>query len=989
MPDTVEECRFRNLVITLQRTNRLFLKPLNIRNGHVLKRSSTSPASVLLAGLLLAACWLNSIAQGDDQPAVFDIAILHGRIVDGTGAPWYEADVGIREGVIAKIGRIKPESAREVIDAKGLIVAPGFVDMMGQTATPMLRDPATAINLLTQGITTINAGEGSSAAPVFPHETRSLGWQNMAEYFQLLDLSGMPVNVVQTVGHTQVRRLVMGEVDRKPADDELKAMKDHVREAMEAGAIGVSTALIYPPAVYATTEEIGALAGVAGEYGGRYYTHMRNEGDQLLEAIDEALEIGRVGNTPVHIYHLKAAGRQNWGKMQLAIARIKAARTDGHQVTADIYPYINNGLGIDALIHPKHFGEGRAKFLNRLKSDEQLRLEVQREMESTSGWENWYRHAGSDWNRIIIGQTNAAKYRDFAGQSVAAIAEATGDSEWETFFELCTSGSFALPETMSDANKILAMQQEFVSFCTDVGPAGGSRSASHPRSFGSFPRLLARYVRDLGAISLERAVAQASAAAANSVMVHDRGRIAEGLAADVIVFDFDELADKADFKDPHAVSVGMKHVIVNGSVVLSGGEFTGERPGYVLRGPGFDESKASWSVVTGEPQPEFSQIDSVMQDFLRHHRIPGASLAITSDSRLVYARGFGYADVGQREPVTPQSLFRIASISKPVTAVAILTLVDEEKLSLEDKVFELLDTEPHLEEGASVDERLKDITIRHLLQHRGGWDRDKSFDAMFKSTEFAQLLNVEPPAGPETVIRVMMGKPLDFDPGERYAYSNFGYCLLGRVIEQVTGLSYEDYVKQHVLEPVGVTAMAIGATRLEGRHSHEVRYYDPRLGDSVFAEDLSSPVPHAYGAWHLEAMDSHGAWIASATDLVRFASALDNAEECPILSAESIASMNERPDGGAGYEENGDPKSRYYGLGWSITADDSGQLTIAHGGSLPGTNTILIRRPDGRNVALLFNTRVSAQVSRVVNAVLPELNEAIDKIEQWPEHDLF
>ena len=587
--------------------------------------------------------------NGEQLPSTdptFDIAIVNGRVVDGTGAPWYEADLGIRDGRIVKIGKIAPESARKAIDAEGLIVAPGFVDMMGQTATPMLREPATALNLLTQGITTINAGEGSSAAPVHELDSKEIGWQNMAEYFQLLDLKGMPVNVVQTVGHTQVRRLVMGEDNRRPSEEEMEAMKELVREAMEAGAIGISTALIYPPAVYATTEEIGELAGIAGHYGGRYFTHMRNEGDQLLEAIDEALEIGRMGNTPVHIYHLKAAGRQNWGKMQLALARIQAARVEGRQVTADIYPYINNGLGIDALIHPRHFGDGRAKFLNRLKNDNDLRAEVRREIEATSGWENWYRHAGSDWGRIVVGQTNAPRYRQYAGQSVAAIAKATGDDVWDTFFTLCTSGSFALPETMSDANKISAMQQPFVSFCTDVGPAGGSRSASHPRSFGSFPRLLSRYVRDLGAIPLERAIAQASATACNSVMVYDRGRLSEGLAADVILFDLEELADEADFKNPNALSTGMKHVIVNGELVLENGKLTTRRPGRVLRGPGFDESKAPHRVTTGKMQPGLVEVDNVLKDFIGEHRIPGASLAITNGGRLVYARGFGYADVG-------------------------------------------------------------------------------------------------------------------------------------------------------------------------------------------------------------------------------------------------------------------------------------------------------------------------------------------------------
>jgi N-acyl-D-aspartate/D-glutamate deacylase len=515
-----------------------------------------------------------------------DIVLLGGRIADGTGAPWYRADVGIRDGKIARIGRIKAEEGKQALDANGLIVAPGFIDMMGQTATPMLDDPATAINLLTQGITTINAGEGVSAAPLGEEEGRMRGWRTMAEYFQAVEAKGLPINFAQTVGHTQVRHIVLGDADRRPSDEELQRMKELVREAMEAGAIGVSTALIYPPAVYASTEEIAALAEVAGQYGGRYYTHMRNEGDQLEEAIDEALEIGRRGKTPVHIFHLKTAGRQNWGKMPLAIAKIGAARAAGQEVTADIYPYVNNGLGIAAFIHPRHFADGQGRFLERLK-DPAVREEIRKEMETTGGWENWYRHVGHDWNKVVIGQAQDARYEKLAGQSVAEIAKACGEDPWETFFALVGSGAFALPESMTDANKILAMQQPFVSFCTDVGPAGGSRIASHPRAFGSFPRLLSRYVRDLGAISLERAVAQASAAAANDILARDRGRIAEGLAADIIAFDYEALSDRASFARPSELSVGMKYVIVNGTLVLKEGQFTGQRPGRVLRGPGY------------------------------------------------------------------------------------------------------------------------------------------------------------------------------------------------------------------------------------------------------------------------------------------------------------------------------------------------------------------------------------------------------------------
>ena len=223
--------------------------------------------------------------------------------------------------------------------------------------------------MLTQGITTINAGEGVSAAPLDDDAASSQGWKTMAEYFQLLEMQGLPMNVVQTVGHTQIRRIVLGDTDRRPNDAELKQMREMVREAMEAGAIGVSTALIYPPAIYASTDEIASLSEVAGEYGGGYFTHMRNEGDMLLEAIDEALSIGRKAKTPVHIYHLKTAGRQNWGKMPLAIARIKAARAEGEQVTADIYPYINNGLSLESFVNPRHFANGRARFIERLKDD--------------------------------------------------------------------------------------------------------------------------------------------------------------------------------------------------------------------------------------------------------------------------------------------------------------------------------------------------------------------------------------------------------------------------------------------------------------------------------------------------------------------------------------------------------------------------------------------------------------------------------------------
>ncbi len=914
--------------------------------------------------------------------APLDIVIKGGRIVDGTGAPWYVADVAIDDGKIVRIGEIEPGEGELVIDAAGLVVAPGFIDMMGQTASPMIDKPATALNLLTQGITTINTGEGASAAPLSAVEGQRQGWTTMAEYFALLEIKGLPVNVTQTVGHTQVRRIVLGDTERRPSDEELAKMQALVREAMEAGAIGVSTALIYPPAVYARTKEIAALAAVAGEYGGRYYTHMRNEGDQLLEAIDEAMDIGRIGKTPVHIFHLKAAGQQNWGKMPLALAKIKAARASGQEVTADIYPYVNNGLGIAALIHPRHFRDGREALRARL-DDDALRAEIRQEIETTSGWENWYRHAGSDWNRIVIGRSNAARYSPHDGTSVAVMAAALNEDPWETFFNLVRADAFALPETMTVANKIQAMQENFVSFCTDVGPAGGSRIASHPRAFGSFPRLLSRYVRQFGAISLERAVAQASATAANDVFAFDRGRIAVGLAADIILFDFDKLADEADFANPQALSTGMKHVIVNGQPVLRDGQFTGARPGRVLRGPGWKGQKAPHAVSTGDTAAGLADFDRILQTFLRQHRVPGLSVAVTDRGRVAVARGYGYADLASGRPVQPSSQFRIASLSKPITAVAVLKLVEEGKLKLDDRVFSLLDLPgDDAPGGPAVDDRLRKVTIRHLLQHRGGWDRAKSFDAMFQAVRFANQMGVPAPAKPATVIEAMLTQRLDFDPGERYAYSNFGYCLLGRVIERVSGQSYQDYVAAAVLKPLGMASTQLGATRLAERATNEVRYYHPGRGSSVFQDDLGQPVPWPYGGWYLEAMDAHGGWISTATDLARFAAAFDDPDNCPVLTRASIEAMHACPPADTG--DGDDIDNAYYSLGWMNRDVGQGRRNHWHTGSLAGTSAIMIRRHDGKNFVALLNARVSPGADHLGRAIDPVLHEAVNTITRWP-----
>lgn len=536
------------------------------------------------AAILGALAGLSTVGPAAAQAPAYDLVIHGGRVVDGTGAPWYRGDVAVTGGRIVAIGRIAPERGRRALDATGLIVAPGFIDMMGQSGRPFIENPASAFNLLSQGITTINAGEGGSDAPLDGEAARRAGWRTMREFFARLESAGMPMNVVQTVGHTRLRQMVIGDRDRQATPAELDRMRALVREAMEAGAIGVSTSLIYPPAIYASEEEIAELTRVAGEYGGRYFTHMRNEGDRLLEAIDEALRIGQAAGTPVHIYHLKTAGQANWGKMDQALARVKAARGAGQEVGVDVYPYINNGLGIRALLHPRHAAEGQEALLARL-ADPAVRAEMRREMETLGGWENWFAHAGRDWDRIVVARL-AEPYSRYNGQTVAAIARAAGKDPWDLFFEIAPTDAAAMPQSMSDANKIRAMQEPFTSFDTDAGPAAFGW-AVHPRGFGAFPRVLGRYVRELGALSLEGAIHRMTAVAANEVMAYDRGRLAPGLAADIVVFDAATIRDRATFAEPSLPSEGIRWVLVNGGVVFENGQYTGVKTGRVLRGPGY------------------------------------------------------------------------------------------------------------------------------------------------------------------------------------------------------------------------------------------------------------------------------------------------------------------------------------------------------------------------------------------------------------------
>jgi len=385
--------------------------------------------------------------------------------------------------------------------------------------------------------------------------------------------------------------------------------------------------------------------------------------------------------------------------------------------------------------------------------------------------------------------------------------------------------------------------------------------------------------------------------------------------------------------------------------------------------------------VTGKADPDLAPFDRLMTSFVRENGVPGAALAVTRNGRLVYARGFGYADRETKSPVHPNSLFRIASVSKPLTAAAVLQLVERGKLRLEDKAFRILKLKPVFERGEKPDPRLGQITVRQLLQHTGGWDRDKSFDPMFRSLEIAHVTGTPAPARPEAIIRYMLGKPLQFNPGERYSYSNFGYCVLGRIIEHVSGMTYQEYVRKEVLAPLGITDMHIGHTRLDQRAKNEVHYYDQkhRTGQSIFPRGGTVPAP--YGLWYLEAMDSHGGWIASAPDLARFAAAYNDPARCKILNAQSIATMFMEPA-----YFRGKPDAAWYGCGWQVRRAGTDGLNTWHTGLLDGTSTLLVRRSDGLCWAVLFNQNNNTKGQNLADKIDGLVHAAADQVRRWPEN---
>jgi N-acyl-D-amino-acid deacylase len=536
------------------------------------------------------------------QNAFLDCVIKGGTVHDGTGGEGKRADVAIYGDRIVGVGDFKSAKAKTIIDANGLAVAPGFINMLSWSNESLIQDGRSQSEIR-QGVTTEIMGEGESMGPVNDrvreHMLRAqkdikyeIKWKTLSEYLQYLEKRGVSCNVASFLGATTVRENVIGFEDKSPTPEQLDQMRELVRREMESGALGIGSSLIYPPAFYAKTDELIELCKVAAKYQGKYISHMRSEGNRLLEGVDELIRISREAGIPAEVYHIKAAGRQNWGKIDDLLSRIEAAQKEGLKITADMYTYTAAGTGLDACLPPWTEDGGYPALFKRLR-DPATREKIADQVKTpTDEWENLYLAAGSPDKILLVG-FKSSKLKPLTGKTLAEVAKMRGKDPVETIMDLIAEDESRIDTVyflMSEDNVKKEIAKPWISFGSDEGsqaPEGVFlKSNPHPRAYGNFARVLGKYVRDEHVITLPEAIRRLSALPATNLELDHRGFLQEGMFADVVVFDPATITDRATFEKPHQYAVGVKHVFVNGVQVIKNGEHTGAKPGRALWGAG-------------------------------------------------------------------------------------------------------------------------------------------------------------------------------------------------------------------------------------------------------------------------------------------------------------------------------------------------------------------------------------------------------------------
>ncbi len=555
----------------------------------------------LALSILMVASGLLGSRYLAEEPR-YDLLIINGHILDGSGSPWFEGSVAVKEGKIAAVGRLPNVTARRVIDARGLTVAPGFIDLHSHSDYTLLVD-GKGESKIRQGVTTEILGESESAGPIlgpavpeFDKEMTRYGlkrdWTTLGEYLTRVERQGTSVNIASYVGSGQARMDVMGNVNRRPTAEEMEKMKDLVEQAMREGALGLSSGLIYPPNSFATTDELIELAKVAARYGGIYTSHIRGEADHWKRALDEAIEIGERAHLPVHVLHFKMDGQANWGKMAQQIAEVQAARDRGVDITVNQYPYIASMTGLEMCIPAKYLEGTSEQVVERLK-DPKVRAEIRQAIANgLPGWEDNEVKSVGGWHGVLVASLQKPENKQYEGKRMDAVTKEMGKDPLDALCDLLISeggSAEAVYFGMSEPDVELAMKQPWLGVGSDgiaVSPTMTFMGKPHPRFYGTFPRVLGVYVREKKVLTLPDAIRKMTSFPAQITGLADRGLLRPGMAADITIFDPKTVSDKATFENPLQYPAGIPYVIVNGVAVIDQGQHTGAKPGRVLYGRG-------------------------------------------------------------------------------------------------------------------------------------------------------------------------------------------------------------------------------------------------------------------------------------------------------------------------------------------------------------------------------------------------------------------
>ena len=805
--------------------------------------------------------------------------ITNARVIDGSGAPARAADVRIVDGHIDAIGASVRNPGDRVIDAKGLTLAPGFIDTHSHHDRG-LSTRREALAVVSQGVTTIVAGQD--------------GWSQypLAGLFASLDSLPAAINVASYVGHGMIRARVLGDdYQRVATDAEVARMRALVREEMAAGALGLSTGLEYDPGIFSSRSEVLAIAKDVGAMGGRYISHMRSEDRDFWQALDELLTIGRVARMPVQVSHMKLAMRALWGQGPRLIATLDSARRAGVDVTADIYPWTMWQSTLTVL-YPKR------NFTDRAETDFILRQVASPE-------------------DLVIG--DYALDTAYVGKNVGEIARMRGSDPATTLMALIAESQAARADEsvvargMDERDIATILRWPYANICSD-----GELDGAHPRGFGSFPRVLGRYVREQHVLSLEEAVRRMTTLAAANVGITGRGRIAPGQAADLVLFDPATVGDRATLAEPHALSTGINTVWVNGEIVYENGRTTGRYPGKVLR-------RETRTAARRDARAVADSIDAFVRAEMARQHVPGVAVGIV-DHGEVTAKGYGYANVEHMVPVTEETIFQSGSLGKMFTATGVMLLVEEGKISLADPLTKYFPDAPV---------SWRNITVRHLLTHTSGIP-DYTTDDFDYRKDYTE----------DQLATMAYAQPLEFPAGSRWNYSNTGYALLGFIIHKASGQFYGDFLRDRVFTPLGMTTTRVISeadivpNRAAGYHL---------VGGQLKNQDWVAPQLNT---------TADGSLYFTLRDLLVWNSAV---KRRAILTPESWNQILTpvRLNSGNTYP---------YGFGWSIDTR-GGKALQSHGGSWQGFKTQLSRFVDDDLSIVVLANLAQAQPSRFVDGI--------------------